>query len=55
MQASAAWLERYDRSLLGVFGRPQLVLEHGNGAWVWDVDGRRFLDLVGGIAVNALG
>ncbi|HZB67604.1 MAG TPA: acetylornithine transaminase, partial [Ornithinibacter sp.] len=47
--------ERYDRSLLGVFGRPQLVLEHGNGAWVWDVDGRRFLDLVGGIAVNALG
>jgi acetylornithine aminotransferase len=54
-QASAAWLERYDRSLLGVFGRPQLVLEHGNGAWVWDVDGRRFLDLVGGIAVNALG
>ena len=55
LQASAAWLERYDRSLLGVFGRPQLVLEHGNGAWVWDVDGRRFLDLVGGIAVNALG
>ena len=55
LQAAAAWLERYDRSLLGVFGRPQLVLEHGNGAWVWDVDGRRFLDLVGGIAVNALG
>ena len=55
LQPSAAWLERYDRSLLGVFGRPQLVLEHGNGAWVWDVDGRRFLDLVGGIAVNALG
>jgi acetylornithine/N-succinyldiaminopimelate aminotransferase len=53
--SAAAWLERYDRSLLGVFGRPQLVLEHGNGAWVWDVDGRRFLDLVGGIAVNALG
>ncbi len=54
-QVSAAWLERYDRSLLGVFGRPQLVLEHGDGAWVWDVDGRRFLDLMGGIAVNALG
>ena len=38
-----------------MFGRPQLVLEHGDGAWVWDVDGRRYLDLVGGIAVNALG
>ena len=48
-------LGRYDRSLLGVFGRPQLVLDHGDGAWVWDVDGRRYLDLVGGIAVNALG
>lgn len=50
-----AWLGRYERALLGVFGRPQLVLEHGEGAWVWDVDGRRYLDLVGGIAVNALG
>ena len=53
--ASDAWLERYEGSLLNLFGRPQLVLEHGDGAWVWDVDGRRYLDLVGGIAVNALG
>ena len=53
--ASDRWIERYDRSLLGLFGRPQLVLDHGEGAWVWDVDGRRYLDLVGGIAVNALG
>ncbi len=52
---SEQWLDRYDRSLLGLFGRPQLVLDHGDGAWVWDVDGRRYLDLVGGIAVNALG
>ena len=49
------WLGRYEQALLGVFGRPQLVLERGDGAWVWDVDGRRYLDLVGGIAVNALG
>jgi acetylornithine/N-succinyldiaminopimelate aminotransferase len=52
---TAEWLARYERSLLGVFGRPQLVLDHGDGVWVWDVDGRRYLDLVGGIAVNALG
>ncbi len=52
---NAAWLDRYQGSLLNVFGRPQLVLEHGDGAWVWDVEGRRYLDLVGGIAVNALG
>ncbi|MFC8502207.1 acetylornithine transaminase [Pedococcus sp. NPDC057267] len=48
-------LDRYQRSVLGVFGRPPLVLSHGDGCWVWDVDGNRYLDLVGGIAVNALG
>ena len=52
---NAAWLDRYEGALLNLFGRPQLVLEHGDGAWVWDVEGRRYLDLVGGIAVNALG
>ncbi|WP_406831151.1 acetylornithine transaminase [Pedococcus sp. KACC 23699] len=48
-------LERYEHSVLGVFGRPPLVLSHGEGCWVWDVDGKRYLDLLGGIAVNALG
>jgi acetylornithine/N-succinyldiaminopimelate aminotransferase len=38
---TTAWLERYEGSLLNLFGRPQLVLEHGDGAWVWDVEGRR--------------
>lgn len=52
---SGAVLERYSRALLGVFGPPQLVLSHGEGCYVWDVDGRRYLDLLGGIAVNALG
>ncbi|WP_353953516.1 acetylornithine transaminase [Knoellia sp. S7-12] len=50
-----AVLDRYAHSLITVFGTPQLVLERGDGAWVWDVDGKRYLDLVGGIAVNALG
>lgn len=48
-------IRRYSDHLVGVFGVPQLVLSHGEGAWVWDVDGRRYLDLLGGIAVNALG
>ncbi|NNM44676.1 acetylornithine transaminase [Knoellia koreensis] len=48
-------LDRYAASLVGVFGRPPLVLSHGDGAYVWDVDGKRYLDLLGGIAVNALG
>ena len=48
-------LDRYARSLIPVFGTPQLVLERGAGPWVWDTEGKRYLDLVGGIAVNALG
>ena len=52
---SAGWLDRYATSLLGVFGTPQRVLVRGEGAYVWDADGRRYLDLLAGIAVNALG
>ena len=48
-------LQRYQRSLLGVFGEPQLVLERGEGSYVVDADNRRYLDLLGGIAVNSLG
>ena len=54
-QNSAALLERYSRSVMGVFGTPQRVLVRGEGAYVWDADGKRYLDLLGGIAVNALG
>ena len=53
--SSGEWLDRYESSLLGVFGRPALVLERGEGPWVWDLDGKKYLDLLGGIAVNALG
>ena len=41
-------LGRYQRSVMGVFGLPPLVLSHGSGCHVWDVDGNRYLDLVGG-------
>ncbi|WDF34852.1 acetylornithine transaminase [Arthrobacter agilis] len=52
---AADWLARYSGSLLGVFGTPQRVLVRGSGCDVWDADGARYLDLLGGIAVNALG
>lgn len=45
----------YAQDLLPVFGQPALVIERGDGCYVWDVDGRRYLDLLGGIAVNTLG
>jgi acetylornithine/N-succinyldiaminopimelate aminotransferase len=47
--------ERYAASLMNTFGPPRLVLVRGEGPFVWDADGRRYLDLLGGIAVNALG
>lgn len=49
------WNERYKQSLLGVFGTPQRVLVRGSGCSVWDEAGNEYLDLLGGIAVNALG
>src|SRR3954468_13898901 len=47
--------QRYAASLMNTFGPPKLMLDRGQGAYVWDVEGRRYLDLLGGIAVNALG
>ena len=52
---TATYLDRYAHSLMGVFGRPKTVLTRGEGCYVWDADGNRYLDLLAGIAVNALG
>ena len=41
--------------LLQNYGRYPLVLDHGDGPWLWDVDGRKYLDFLTGIGVNALG
>lgn len=54
-QSQAEWTERYAGSLMNTFGPPKLVLTRGEGAHVWDADGREYVDLLGGIAVNALG
>ncbi|MGN8132358.1 acetylornithine transaminase [Paenarthrobacter sp. 22069] len=53
--AGSEWLARYSSSLMNVFGTPQRVLVRGAGCVVWDADGKEYLDLLGGIAVNALG
>ncbi|MEJ2857395.1 MULTISPECIES: acetylornithine transaminase [unclassified Saccharothrix] len=41
--------------MMNNYGTPGLTLERGEGAYVWDTDGNRYLDLLSGIAVNALG
>ena len=47
--------ERWRHALMDNYGTPALALVRGDGAEVWDADGRRYLDLVSGVAVNALG
>jgi acetylornithine aminotransferase len=46
---------RYAQSLMNTFGPPKLTLVRGAGTHVWDADGKEYVDLLGGIAVNALG
>jgi acetylornithine/N-succinyldiaminopimelate aminotransferase len=55
MTRSDALRKRYAASLMNTFGPPKLVLIKGEGPYVWDAEGNRYLDLLGGIAVNALG
>ncbi|WP_134741721.1 acetylornithine transaminase [Nocardioides sp. 503] len=55
MSDDATWGERYADSLMNTFGPPKLTLVRGSGAHVWDADGTEYVDLLGGIAVNALG
>lgn len=43
------------RHLYPNYRQPDLVMERGEGVWVWDTTGKRYLDLYAGIAVNALG
>ena len=41
--------------VLNTYGRLPIALSHGQGCWVWDTLGKRYLDGLGGIAVNTLG
>ena len=41
--------------LMPTYGPPALQLVRGEGAWVWDRDGTRYLDLLAGLAVTSLG
>jgi acetylornithine/N-succinyldiaminopimelate aminotransferase len=42
-------------TLMEITERPPLVFQRGEGSWLWDHEGRRYLDFVQGWAVNALG
>ncbi|MBO0877529.1 MAG: aminotransferase class III-fold pyridoxal phosphate-dependent enzyme, partial [Pseudonocardia sp.] len=46
---------RWQAAMMNNYGTPPLALVRGEGAYVWDDEGRRYLDLLAGIAVNSLG
>jgi acetylornithine aminotransferase len=55
VSATAAFQERWRSSLMDNYGTPAMALVRGRGARVWDADGREYVDLLAGIAVNAVG
>ena len=51
----SGWQQRFDERIMRSMGMPLAKLERGDGAWVWDDAGDRYLDFLAGIAVNSLG
>ena len=48
-------IEQTEKYYLPVFGRYQMVMDHGQGCKVWDNEGKEYIDAFAGIAVNSLG
>ena len=49
------WSERWQGALMNNYGTPPLMLVRGAGSRLWDAEGNEYVDLLAGIAVNALG
>lgn len=49
------YIDESEQVLLHTYTRYQIVLDHGEGAYLYDTDGKKYLDFVAGIAVHALG
>lgn len=52
---TAHLLTAADHSILYTTDRPRIVMERGEGMYLWDTDGKRYLDFAGGWAVTSLG
>ena len=47
--------ERGSKVIMNTYSRFPIAFDHGKGMYVWDMDGKKYLDFVAGIAVNSLG
>ena len=52
---SAQWIAKGDKYIMRTYGRYPLVPVRGEGCYLWDADGKRYLDFLAGVAVNNLG
>lgn len=52
---NASAVQRWQQSMMDNYGTPRITLDRGSGCEVTDVEGNTYLDLLGGIAVTALG
>ena len=50
-----AHIEAASPHTMNTYARLPIAMDHGQGCYVWDVNGKRYLDGLGGIAVNTLG
>ena len=55
MNAPATSAVSQEPHVMATYARLPIALSHGRGCWVWDTQGRKYLDGLGGIAVNTLG
>ncbi len=54
-ETSQQIFEKDKQGYLPVFNRYQIVLDHGDGVYLYDIEGKKYIDFLGGIAVNVLG
>ena len=55
MNKTVALIAEARESLLPIYRQRELILDHGRGSRIWDIEGKEYVDFAAGIAVNALG
>ena len=48
-------IDKAEKNLIHTYNRAELVIDHGDGVYLYDVEGNKYLDFAAGIAVYALG
>lgn len=55
METMKQYIDEAEKALLHTYNRYQVVLDKGDGVYLYDIEGKKYLDFVSGIAVFALG